>query len=244
MSRVERFWELDVLRGIAVAGMVGLHVLVDFDFLNIPLAYNKQIWYFVQTITAGLFLLLAGISLSLGQARAIMAGKTRQTFVKKQLRRGAAVFGWGMVITVVTRLVLGEGYVVFGILHLIGFCIFFSYPLLTNAWPNLVIGLTLIGLGVYFGRLRLDVPWLVWLGFIPVGFHSVDYFPLLPWSGAVVLGIFLGQLGYGNYVRRFPLKDLSGRRWIRGVGWLGRHSLAVYLVHQPVLLMVLWVVRR
>jgi len=237
-STKERFWELDVLRGLAVLSMIGLHLLADMDYLKITVRYNHRIWNVAQTLTAGQFLLLAGVSLALGSARLGPAGD-RRALLKKQLHRGAGLFAWGMLITFVTKGVMGEGYVVFGVLHLIGFCILLSYPLLGRTWFNLGLGLALIGAGIYVGRWRVVCPWLLWLGVIPAGFHSVDYFPVLPWAGPVILGIFLGHLGYPDHVRRFPLPDRPKGRVVRGLGWLGRHSFVIYLVHQPVLLLLL-----
>ena len=60
--------------------------------------------------------------------------------------------------------------------------------------------------------------------------------PLAPWAGIALAGIALGHaLARRDFVALTPLA--GSRAWL---AWLGRHSLAVYMVHQPVLLGVLW----
>ena len=69
-----------------------------------------------------------------------------------------------------------------------------------------------------------------------MGFYSVDYFPLLPWFGVILIGVALGDLFYRGYRRRVPLPDLTGSSVVRGFELLGRNSLAIYLAHQPVII--------
>jgi uncharacterized membrane protein len=75
---------------------------------------------------------------------------------------------------------------------------------------------------------------------MPAQFTSVDYFPVLPWFGAVLIGVFVGNSLYPCYVRTFHLRDRSQVPMIRGIDFLGRHSLLIYLVHQPVLVAALF----
>jgi uncharacterized membrane protein len=128
----------------------------------------------------------------------------------------------------------------FGILHLIGVSIIFAYPFLR--WPiaALPVGAGLIVLGIIIGTPRVDFPWLVWLGFRPMDIGTMyDYRPMIPWFGVALLGISAGYLLYRNGARRFQLPDLSGVPVIRGLSKAGQYSLAIYLIHQPVFLLVL-----
>ena len=69
--------------------------------------------------------------------------------------------------------------------------------------------------------------------------YQADYFPLLPWFGIVLLGIFVGQLLYPGGARRFNLPNLGGGSGMKELVWLGRHSLIIYLIHQPFLFAIL-----
>jgi uncharacterized membrane protein len=141
-------------------------------------------------------------------------------------------------VTVVTLVVIPQAFVVFGILHLIGVSIILAYPFMRLGLWNLPIGLAIIAAGAVIARYTVDFPWLIWLGLRYDGFASVDYFPLLPWFGVVLIGLAIGDLAYGRG-RRPDLPDLSGAPPTRALGWLGRHSLTIYLIHQPLLVAAL-----
>jgi uncharacterized membrane protein len=81
---------------------------------------------------------------------------------------------------------------------------------------------------------------LLWLGFVPYNFYTLDYFPIFPWFGLVLIGIFLGNKFYQDGKRGFKLPDLSGSFIVDLLGTLGRNSLAIYLVHQPIIVATLF----
>ena len=93
-----------------------------------------------------------------------------------------------------------------------------------------------IEMGLYIQELEVDFFWLIWLGLAPRSFTSLDYVPLLPWFGVVLMGMAGGALLYKDLGRRFPLPDISAWPPVRGLIFLGRNSLAVYILHQPLLL--------
>ncbi len=140
-----------------------------------------------------------------------------------------------MIITLATWM-LGMGIIVFGILHLIGTSIILAYPFLRFRFLNLFAGLAIIAAGWYLQTLDLtaESPWLLPLGVVPEGLFMPDYRPLLPWFGVVLLGVFAGNLAYGGGKR---IAGLSWRRPspARTLAFLGRYSLFIYLVHQPLL---------
>ena len=109
-------------------------------------------------------------------------------------QRGVRLFAWGLVITAVTWLALGPALAIrFGILHFMGVSIMIAYPFLRYRWPNLVLGVVLIGLGKYLQSQTFDLPWLVWLGFEPANHAYLDYFPLIKWFGVVLLDVYKRQ---------------------------------------------------
>lgn len=235
----KRFWEVDSLRGIAILMMVIFHLIFDLYYFAIY-GFNVHsgfLWWFAR-VTAFIFIFLVGVSLSLSYSRTILGYGQRNLFLK-YLKRGLKIFGYGLLITIVTWIFIGNGFIVFGILHLIGIAIILEYPFLKYRYANLFLGIAFIIAGIYLMSFRFDFNALLWLGFIPYNFYTVDYFPLLPWLGVVSLGIFTGDILYPNYKRHFNIPDLSNYMLFRILGFLGRHSLLIYLIHQPILILIL-----
>lgn len=234
----ERLWEVDLARGLAVGGMVIYHLLFDLDFFElVRLDTGSGPWLALARGVAVTFLLLVGISLTLSHSRGVLRGK-RSGFLK-YLERGAKIFALGLVITAATRYFLGEAYVRFGVLHLIGLSVVLAYPLVARGRAALLLGAATITVGLYTRTLTVGFPWLLWLGLRPEGLYTVDYFPLLPWFGVVLLGVFLGNVLYPGYSRTFPPPDMRGSAPVRGGCLIGRRALLVYLVHQPLILAAL-----
>jgi len=236
--RGERLWEIDALRGVAIVMMVVYHLLWDLASLGgYDITLRSGFWSWWQIVTASLFTGLVGLSLTLSYSRERQSHPTGSLWSKYVLR-GLTVFTWGLVIGVVTYLALGTGYYVrFGILHLIGLSIILAYPFLRFRWFNLVLGVVLIALGPLIQGLRLDLPTLEWIA--PTPGSGVDYAPLIPWFGRVLIGIFLGNTFYPGGQRRFSLPDLGHNALIMPLRLLGENSLLIYLIHQPILLATL-----
>lgn len=234
-----RLWEVDTVRGVAIILMICYHFIFDLAFFG---AYAGNMyalsWQLFARSIGTTFILVMGISLTLRYERLESQMDQKQLFAI-YLRRGAIVFGWGMVITVVTYFVLGRGYVIFGILHLLGLSMLLAFPFLRSRWASFVVGLVAVGLGFYLNGLKMLSPWLLWLGVPQFGRHMVDYYPLLPWFGFTLVGVSLGLTLYPQGARRFALPDLSHMPPVRALSFLGRHSLPIYLIHQPIMLGVL-----
>ncbi|GAI82329.1 unnamed protein product, partial [marine sediment metagenome] len=177
----QRFWEIDFLRGISIAKMVIYHLLYNLNYFGqYDINLNSTFWLYAS-VNRPIFIFLVGVSLTLSFSKAKKSFMNEKRLFLKYLIRGLKIFSWGLIITLVTRVFLREGYVVFGVLHLIGISIILAYPFLKLRLWNLIIGILLIFLGLYLKDLTFNFYWLVWLGLKPVHFYSVDYFPLLPW---------------------------------------------------------------
>lgn len=87
--------------------------------------------------------------------------------------------------------------------------------------------------------IQVDHSWLVWLGITPPQYYPVDFFPLFPYFGLVLLGVAVGNMVYNKNGRGFSLPDLSELAPVRILRFLGSHSLPIYMIHQPVLFAIL-----
>ena len=212
----KRIWELDALRGICLLGMVVIHLLYD---LNISLPLPLRL---LQEWGGCAFLLLSGVCVTLGH---------------HPIRRGLVVLGCGMVCTLVTWGMYAlhwtdhRAVIWFGVLHCLGVCMLL-WPLLQripSGWLG-ALGGVLIVLGFYVEGLLLPTPVLVPLGIRYPGFASADYFPLLPYLGFFLLGAVTGRTLYRVKESLFP-----ATRPFRFLCFCGRHSLLIYLLHQPIL---------
>jgi len=234
-----RFWEIDSLRGIAVIMMIIFHLLFDLAFFTrFNFNVDSGFWLFFARATASIFIFLVGVSLTISYSRAEKQGKSR---FSKYLKRGLKIFSWGLAITLITWIFFRQEFIIFGVLHFIGLSIIFAYPFIKYKWRNLVAGVFIIALGIYLSKITFSFSWLMWLGFVPKYLYTLDYFPLLPWFGVILIGLFAGNILYRKNSRAFKIADLSKNYAARAFGWLGRHSLFIYLLHQPVLMGVIYI---
>ncbi|MDW7730869.1 MAG: heparan-alpha-glucosaminide N-acetyltransferase [Methanolobus sp.] len=232
----ERFWEVDVFRGIAIILMVIYHIFFDLYFLGFDTPDIRGGFLLIIGRSAAIvFIFLVGVSLTLSYSRARLSSGEKWNLFPKYLKRGLIIFSWGLVITIVTGLFLERGMIVFGILHLIGVSIILAYPFLKYRETPLILGFFIILVGFFMEYAYVDFPWLLWIGLKPFGFYTYDYFPLIPWFGFVLLGIFTGNVLYKDYQRQFGICDCEDRPVVRVLDLLGRHSLFIYLVHQPII---------
>jgi uncharacterized membrane protein len=235
-----RLWEIDTIRGIAVVLMVFYHLVFDLYFFGALVGYFPTLqWQIIARAIGSTFILLLGLSMTLryGRLRLELAG---WELFRKYLVRGLKLLAWGLVITAITYFIVGsQRLVVFGILHLLGISTILAYPFLRSRWACLVGSILAIAAGAYLTLIEIPSPWLLWLGVSQFAYYPVDWYPILPWFGVALLGAFLGFSLYPEGVRRFDLPDYSPTIPVRALGFLGRHSLIIYLVHQPILMSLL-----
>ncbi len=233
---------MDTLRGVAIVLMVFYHFMWDVAFFQIyPLNIYGVAWQSFARFIATLFLFVVGVSLTLSYNREARQAGSGPSF-RKYLLRGGKIFGLGLIITIATYFFVGPSFVVFGILHLIGFSIVGAYPFLKlDKFITLGAGILIILAGIYIDSLRSESPWLIWLGVKQPGRSMVDYYPVFPFFGIVLIGVFAGWMLYPTGIRRFAWPDLSQVGPVQGLRFLGRHSLLIYLTHQPILIGLLFV---
>jgi uncharacterized membrane protein len=190
-------------------------------------------------IGGSLFLFLVGLSLSISYSKA-KKELTEKQLKLKYLKRGLWIFGFGLIITFVSWQFLGEGFIIFGVLHCIGLSIILAYPIIRFEKLSLVFGIIFVAIGIFLKTQTFDFNWLLWLGFVPKSFYTVDYFPLCPWFGVILIGFFIGIQVYPDGKRLIMLRDCSSFSLIKLMSYLGRNSLKIYFLHQPIILVILW----
>ncbi|MBR6258762.1 MAG: DUF1624 domain-containing protein [Oscillospiraceae bacterium] len=220
---------MDGLRGFAVVLMVIHHFLFDLVvFLGAPSwLFENPVFNFLHYIFAGLFVVLSGVS---------------SRFSRSNVKRGIKVLIVAYAMTAVTYY-MGIP-IRFGVLHLLGFSMVF-YGLtarfldkLPRSFAMLLYAALVIILTVLTSVITVKVRFLWMFGFIYDGFFSSDYFPIFPW-----LFVFLFGTVTGMYIKehRFPEKFYTLRPPVFPA--IGRHALLVYIVHQPVLYGVTYLIR-
>lgn len=239
---MKRLKGIDMLRGIVLVSMIGYHVCWDLVYLyGLDFVwYESTMAYVWQQSICWTFILLSGFCWSMG---------------KHPLKRGLIVFAGGLVITAVTLVFMPEARVVFGILTFLGAGMLLTIPL-EKILKKVPSGIGMAGSFLLFLLLRninsgylgfenwriCELPDFLYqgmvstfLGFPEKHFFSTDYFSLFPWYFLFLTGFYTYcMLSNGSMLSR-----LFHRGW-KPVSFLGRHSLLIYMIHQPVAYGVLW----
>ena len=237
---------LDTVRGVCILSMVAYHGMYDLvDIFGLPSAwYTGLPGYIWQQSICWTFILLSGLCWQLS---------------RRHVKRGLLLVGCGAAITLITWLVMPSQRILYGVLNLLGLSALLLIPLdkvfrKIPAWAGLGGALLLFALTKNVARGSLGFEGLVlcqlprWLyatdllavvGFPSPSFWSTDYFPLLPWFFLFCAGYFLWSL-----LDKSPRAKELLRPGLRPLSFLGRHSLVIYLIHQPALMAVFTVLGR
>ncbi|MBP3857300.1 MAG: DUF1624 domain-containing protein [Ruminiclostridium sp.] len=237
----KRIGILDEVRGLAYIAMILYHAYYDIVFVY---GHDLPDWLdtaarFTQPFIAGTFIVVAGIS---------------SNFSNNNFKRGVTYFFFAMALTFVTAVALPSETIVFGVLHFLGIAamIYGFIGKFTEHIPW-VIGVVLFSLlfAVTFnlprgyigidGIFTLPLPgflyehyWLFPLGFVSGTFYSADYFPLIPY-----FFLFLAGASFGEYFRSGHASKGFDMTRFKGLAFLGRHGLWIYMLHQPMTIMIL-----
>jgi len=221
-----RFASLDALRGVAIVAMIGYHFSFDLALFRIARFDFEREWFWLvaRAVIVTAFLVTSGISLTLARVQG--------TSGAKRWRRIALIAACAATVSAASALAFPRTWISFGILHAIAVASVLAWPLTRAPRLALASGIAAIAAGLAFSHPAFDTRALSWIGFTTVKPPTEDYVPLFPWLGAVLVGVWLGAI---LAKRSFaPLAGLA--KAPRAIQWLGRHSLAVYMLHQPVLI--------
>lgn len=245
----KRAFELDFLRGIAIVMMVFMHFSFDmrYEFGVDIFRYleTNSFWAFVHPIITGLFVSVSGVCSSMSRSN---------------FKRGARLLVVALMFTLGTKIVHDflniDILILFNVLHVLAistlvYSLFVFIEKKTKMNPmamTLIIGLlgcyiTLINNELSMFDYITDNMWLLPIGFRIKGAPSMgDYMPLVPYMGVFFMGTAIGRTCYEKKKTLFPgTKDIV-RNITRPLEFLGRHSLLIYLAHQPIIYGVLYVI--
>lgn len=219
-----RIWELDLLRGIALILMVYFHVVYDLkEIYQQNVSYQSGLTYYLGKAAGSLFIFTAGVSSFL---------------TRSNIKRALKILALALIITAATHLYNPAMGIKFGILHFLGVCI------LTAPWVSrlrthilLLLGTLVIISQVYFDGIQVTHNFLFMLGLTTSSFISSDFYPLIPWYGVYLFGLAAGKLFYEEKKSLFAVQPPDNPLLMAG-----RHTLWIYLIHQPLILAVLSVI--
>ena len=236
-----RYHLLDGIRGSVLLSMIAYH----FSWNMVYMYGARWSWYrstgayIWQQSICWTFIILSGFCWSMG---------------KQPLKRGLMVFGGGLLVTAVTLAVMPQNRVVFGVLTCIGSCMLILIPIdkclrriSAEAGMAISIALFVVLRNINRGSLGFE-GWsfltlprslyqnllTAYLGMPGMGFYSTDYFSLIPWFFLFLTGYFL----YSVSKKYNLLRGKFLQKKIPVVDYLGKHSLLVYLLHQPIIYLI------
>ena len=225
---------IDALRGAAIALMIVYHFCFDLRFYRVIDAdfEHDPFWLGFRALIVTSFLLLVGVSLVLAdRARASPA---------HFWKRFAMIAACALAASAGSYLVFPRTFIYFGILHCIAVTSLLANPLTHRPRAAAALGVVVIVAGLAFAHPAFDERAVSWLGFTTRKPATEDFVPLAPWAGVVLIGLALGNALVRTHFR--PIIPLDAApAWLQ---WLGRHSLFIYMVHQPALLGLLWLAVR
>lgn len=238
-----RIAAIDAARGGAMLAMMVFHLGWDLVLVGLPSVPldNALFWQAFPRAIVSAFLLIAGVSLVLAHR----VGFRRRLFWRRFWVLALAAG----IITVATWIAFPQSFIFFGVLHAMAAFNLVGLALLTVPASILVVlAVFVLAIGMEVRAEVFQHPGLIWLGLAPVPPASNDFVPPFPFLAVFLGGMALGRVGldrgwFAAGWTRWPATDPVGR----GLRWLGRWSLAIYLVHQPVFLAILlgavWLVR-
>lgn len=226
---------VDAVRGAAILGVALFHLVWDLRFLEFT-SYDPvwdPIWLGFAKVLVSTFLTLVGVSLVLAHPDAIRWPAFWKRF--------GIIAGAALIVSVATFFLFGEGFVYFGVLHAIAlFSVAGLLFLRAPIWLLVALAAAFLFAHFFYQSSDFNVRHLSWIGFWTEHPYTQDLVPIFPGFGFTLAGIAGTRLILAwGWVDLFARIDFRGV-WYRSLVWCGRWSLIIYLVHQPLLLAVLF----
>lgn len=231
-----RYWILDLMRFGSIFTMAFFHFTYDLRFFFMQKVFLNNEWYWMNfpRMIAASFLFVAGIALHISYE------KGHRTILKRFLK----IFGLGMIITLVTVVLDLGGRIYFGILHNIATSLVVGYFLcrfrnkyLLGIFGILVVLYSHLVVSKVFGDYPNVMFWAYSSPSCTIG-RMIDYYPLFPYVGYLIIGITAGRFMFPKGIPRFDLGPAPSL--LKPLIFIGQHSLTFYLLHQPIFIGLLY----
>ena len=233
-SDKQRIILIDLLRGIAIALMFIYHFSFDLDYFGYVRFHfsSDPFWLNFRALIVSLFLGVVGFSLYLAHH----AGWHRQAWLK---RLGMLVLA-ASAVSAGSYLMYPKSFIFFGILHFIALASVLGILFIRLGYVNLLLGAIILLVGNHYRHPFFDQAAMQWVGMMTEKPITEDYVPLFPWFGMVLVGIGLAHWSQNNQTLSRLLHWQNQSRPVSTLCFAGRHSLLIYLLHQPIFLGVLY----
>jgi uncharacterized membrane protein len=231
-----RYQLLDCWRGSAIGLMILYHLCFDlnhFQILDLDF-YHHPFWLDARIIIVSLFLLLVGISLELSARR----GLNSRVFQLAYGKRLVWLLICALLVSLSSYWLSPSRWIFFGILHFIFVASLLGLMFVGRPKISLGLGILIIWIGVWWTSPQFDQPAWQWFGLMTYKPQTNDYVPFMPWFGVVLLGQSLGAHWFGGTIPVLFTR-YYGNSAALSLSWAGRHSLLIYMLHQPLLFGIL-----
>lgn len=219
---------IDLIRGVDIIFMILFNYSVTLGYFGLVQIEPDLFYRMIPLVIASIFIFISGT------AAYASFKNNKENFGKRFMLRGAKLLIFAAFITLFTGIFVPDGTIYFGILHFFALSSFLVPVMIKYNKLNQAAGVIIILSGFYLQTRQFSFPYLLWLGFMPENFSTFDYFPLLPWLGVLMLGIYSGK----NLIERkrpVTFKSMAAKAF----AYIGKNSLTIYLIHQPVLIFIL-----
>ncbi|MCL2871811.1 MAG: DUF1624 domain-containing protein [Betaproteobacteria bacterium] len=224
---------LDISRGLALCAMIIYHFCFDLQWQGIITAdpYHSPIWTTARTLIITSFLLIVGISLFVAHTRAI----SHRAFWLRIIKIAACA----LIVSIASYALFPESFIYFGVLHFIAIASILAWPFTGYPRFALIFGVIVVLVGITFSNPIFNARAFSLIGFVTELPRTEDYVPIFPWLGVVLIGVGIAPVLLS--IRKTV--SASSNRVTRLLIWMGRRSLWVYMLHQPILVGALWSVQ-
>ena len=229
---------IDMSRGFAILLMFVYHFSFDLDYYGLIQQnfYLDEFWINFRIVIVSLFLTIMGISLYLASYRGLNKKRFRQRIL--------LLIVYSLLVSASSWIMYPQAMVFFGILHFITVASILGLLFIRLGIINLFLGVSLIIANQLWSHSFFDQAYLQWLGFVTELPVTVDYVPLFPWFGVVLIGLYLGKILTKLPAESFLIHWKNNNIFTQSLALGGQYSLHIYMLHQPLFLGILYIITQ